>query len=399
VSLFALAPTPPPAAAVQPCPPALVQSAQAVAQLRGVAGGLTPTCRVIAPLRLRAELDRKLQRDLPLPPEEFLRALIRLGFASGEPRAMYQRLLDFYTSQVLGFYEPASDEMVLVDSPANRDAQASLLWAHELAHAAQEKRFALPSRLLAMRDNSDRQRAASAIAEGDAMLVMLLQAVPPGQEQGALATAERMAKGEGLPVPVASGVPEFFVADLLFPYTQGLATVLAAYRRGGWPAVDALLAAPPDSTAALRNPQHQARPVGDKELPPPPDGFREVLTDTVGQWALEFWLRQVLPEREAALAAAAWGGDRFRLVEDVHDPKRWALAWVIRTSTPETRRVLERALQRAAPRLLALYQKDVASPGLVWISAGATLEMRVAWPSPAHRRQPRPHLTAPIPPP
>jgi len=374
-----------------------VQSAQAVAQLRGVAGGLSPTCRVISPLRLRAELDRKLQRDLPLPPEEYLRVLIRLGFASGEPRAMYQRLLDFYTSQVLGFYEPSSDEMVLVDSPASREAQASLLWAHELAHAAQEKRFALPSRLLAMRNNSDRQRATSAIAEGDAMLVMLLHAAPPGQEQAALAAAERMASGAGVPVPAASGVPEFFVADLLFPYTQGLATVLAAYRRGGWAAVDALLAAPPDSTAVLRNPQRQTRPVSDEELPPPPDGFKEVLTDTVGEWALEFWLRQALPQEEAARLAREWSGDRLRLVEHVRDPNRWALAWVIRTTSPATRRALERALQQAAPRLLSLSANDAASPALVWISTGATLEMRVGWPSPAPRRPPRPGIMAPAP--
>ncbi len=395
-----MAPRLAPAVAVpQACPPALVQSAQAVAQLRGVVGGLTPTCRMVSPARLRAELDRKLRRDLPMPPEEYLRMLIRLGFAAGDPQAIYQRLLDFYTSQVLGFYEPASDEMVLADSPASRESQPSLLWAHELAHAAQQKRFALPSRLLAMRDNSDRQRAASAIAEGEAMLVMFLVAAPPGGEQAALAAADRMASGAGLPAPAAPGVPEFFVADLLFPYTQGLATVLTAYRRGGWAAVDALLAAPPESTAALRNPRFEALPVKDEELPATPDGFKEVLTDTVGEWALAFWLRQALPEKDVARLAREWRGDRVRLVEDASDPNHWALAWVIRTSNAAARRDLERALQDAAPRLLALSREDASPPALVWISTGATLEMRLRWPSPARSNPSRLRTRAPAPPP
>lgn len=381
------------------CPPALVETARDVAELRGVSGGLTPTCRVISTVRLRAELDRKLRRDLPLPPEEYLHALVRLGFASGDPRAMYPRLLDFYTRQVLGFYEPATDEMVLVESPAAGEAQASLLWAHELAHAAQEKRFSLPSRLLAMRHDSDRQRAASAIAEGDAMLVMLLLAAPRGQEQTALAAAERMASGAGLPIPAAPGVPEFFVADLLFPYTRGLETVLAAYRRGGWAAVDRLLAAPPNSTAALRNPSRRPPPVTDDQLPPAPDGYREILTDTVGEWALQFWLGRALPAEDATRLAGEWNGDRLRLVEHASDSNRWALAWVIRTRSSAARRLLERALQHAAPRAFSLPEGDVLTPPLLWISTGTTLEVRVNWPASTRQRLPATGVRAPATPP
>lgn len=383
----------------RPCPPALLDTARAVAELRSVPQGLTPSCRVISPSRLRAELDRKLRRDLALPPEEYLQMLVRLGFASGDPRAMYPRLLDFYTSQVLGFYEPGSDEMVLVDTPATREAQASLLWAHELAHAAQEKRFALPSRLLAMRNDSDRQRAASAIAEGDAMLVMLLLTAPKGQEQTVLAAADRMASGAGLPIPAASGIPEFFVADLLFPYTTGLATVLTAYRKGGWAAVDKLLAAPPESTAALRDPRRRPPPVTDGELPPAPDGYSEVLTDTVGEWALEFWLGQVLPTEDAARLAGEWYGDRLRLAEHTSDPNRWALSWVIRARSTTARRDLERALQRTMPRLLSLQHEGAQPPPLVWISSGATLEVRVNWPASSRRSFSRPAVNAPAPPP
>lgn len=388
-----------PAAGGNPCPSALVDTARAVAQLRAVPGGLSPACRVISPAALSAELDRKLRRDLPLPPEKYLQVLVRLGFATGDPQAMYGRLLDFYTGQVLGFYEPFTDEMVLVDTPAARDAQASLLWAHELAHAAQEKRFSLPSRLLAMRNNSDRQRAASAIAEGDAMLVMLLLGAPPGDEQAALAAAQRMASGAGVPIPAAPGVPEFFVADLLFPYTRGLEAVLAAYRSGGWAAVDRVLASPPESTAALRDPRRRPLPMGDEQLPVTPPGWAEVLTDTVGEWALEFWLGQTLPKEEAARVAREWDGDRLKLVENIADPGRWAFAWVIRGRTVAGRRALERALQRAVPRLLALEGKEAHRLPLVWMASGNTLELRVHWPAAPPARVQHPPVRAPAPPP
>lgn len=364
----------------EPCPAAFMDTARAVAQLRAVPHGLFPACRVIAPTTLRAELDRKLRRDLPLPPEKFLQILIRLGFASGDPQVMYRQLLDFYASQVLGFYEPFTDEMVLVDTPAARDALAVMLWSHELAHAAQEKRFSLPSRLLAMRSNSDRQRAASAIAEGDAMLVMLLLNTRRGEEQAALAAAQRMASGEGLPVPAATGVPAFFVADLLFPYTRGLEAVLAAYQAGGWAAVDRLLAAPPDSTATLRDPRRLPPPLGDDQLPPTPAGYTEVLTDTVGEWALEFWLGQVLPKAEATRLAREWDGDRLKVVEHISDSTRWALAWVIRARSIAARRGLERALQRAAPRLISRSKGQEHLPPLVWLASGTTLELRAGWP-------------------
>lgn len=380
------------------CPAALVATAQAVSTLRSVPDGLAPACRVISPAQLRRELDRKLRRDLPLPPEQFLKVLVRLGFINGDPKLTYERLLDFYTSQVLGFYEPDRDEMVLIDTPAATGEQATLLWAHELAHAAQEKRFSLPSRLLAMRHDSDRQRAASAIAEGEAMLVMLFLSAPPGQEQVALAAAQRAASGIDLPTPRLNDVPAFFVADLIYPYSQGLTAVLAAYRRGGWAAVDELLARPPASTAELRDPARPFSPVSNEELPPVPAGFREVLTDTLGEWAMEFWLGQVLSQDAARRLAGHWSGDRLRLVEHLSHPERWALAWVIRTPSSAARQALERGLQAALPRLLPLRGKK-GPPEVVWLASGTSLEVRVHWPAQLPAPLPAPGLKAPAPPP
>src|SRR5208337_465175 len=100
-------------------------------------------------------------------------------------------------------------------SSATSAKETSAVWAHELAHAVQEHRFHLPSQLLAMRGDSDRQRAASAIAEGEAMLVMLLVNNEGNQDVASL-DLEETALAQQAAELAAPGVPDFFVQDLVF---------------------------------------------------------------------------------------------------------------------------------------------------------------------------------------
>ena len=377
------------AALAAPCPAELTSLAAKVAQLRGVVGPFAPPCRVITAEALRAELDRKLRRDLPIPPDVYVEALVRTGFVDGDPAEIYRRLLDFYCAQVLGFYEPEADEMVVVGGAAKPEADAAMVWSHELEHAVQEHRFHLPSRLLAMKGDSDRQRAASAIAEGEAMLVMLLvEGDGESAERSLDSTAEAISKQGGqLEAP---GVPEFFVRDLVFPYATGLATVLRAYKAGSWRQVDQLLARPPETTAALLHPDRTIRylPPAGFDLPAVPAGWREVLTDTVGEWGLAFLLGRRLPSDQASAIAAAWDGDRIRLIREESHPEHWALAWQFRCLDEQTRNSLEVALQRNLPALLA----RLAPPDrlhLVWTGAGRTLSVLAVWPpAPPQPRSP-----------
>lgn len=374
------------AALAAPCPPAITAIAGQVAKLRDVPAPFSPPCRLIAPGALRAALDRKLRRDLPVAPELFIEALAGLGFIEGEPGTVYSRLLDFYASQVLGYYEPDGDEMVVVNTPAAARAEGDLVWAHELEHAAQEHRFHLPSRLLAMRGDSDEQRAASAIAEGEAMLVMFVLNTP-GVAPEALALAETAVRQQAREL-APPGVPRYFVADLAFPYTAGFAAVLRAYRTGGWTAVDRLLAHPPASTAALLHPDRPGVPgtVPAGALPPVPEGWQEVFTDSVGEWGLAFLLGRRLGTPEADALAAGWDGDRLRLVRDRARPDRWAVAWRLACRTVQARQSLEEAMQRNLPALFA----HLAPPGqleFTWVGAGRTLEVLAAWPPPSPRQR------------
>jgi hypothetical protein len=355
-----------------------------VAELRAVSGPFSPPCRLIEPASLRAELDRKLRRDLPIPPELFLDVLVRLGFIDGEPSAIYKNLLTFYTGQVLGFYEPQADEMVVVNTSSTGRVEGAPVWAHELAHAVQEHRFHLPSRLLAMRNDSDEQRAVSAVAEGEAMLVMLLLD-SPSRDTDELERAARAVRQQARSLGAPAGVPDFFVADLVFPYTTGFTATLRAYRSGGWAAVDRLLSDPPTSTAALLHPDRAGTPgtVPASELPPVPEGWEEVLTDSVGEWGLSYLLGRRLQAGQAAVAASGWDGDRMRLIRDRADPGRWALAWRLRARTAEAHRTMEEAMQRQLASLLARLTTP-RLPTLTWVTSGRTLEVRAAWPPGQH---------------
>jgi hypothetical protein len=370
------------AALASPCPTAVTAVAAEVAKLRDVAGAFSPTCRFIQASDLRTELDRKLRRDLPIPPELFLEALVRTGFIDGRPAEIYKNLLDFYSGQVLGFYEPKTDRLVVVDTPAAADVASSPVWAHELEHAVQERRFHLPSRLLAMRDDSDEQRAASAVAEGEAMLVMFLIG-DPSADAAALERAETAVRAQARALGTPGGVPAYFVADLVFPYTTGFAAVLRAYRTGGWGAVNRLLENPPTSTAALLHPERVGEPGGVPvaALPPVPAGWEEVLTDTVGEWGLAFLLGRRADARRAAEVASGWDGDRLRLIRERTDEDRWALVWRVRGRTAGACLDIEDALRRELPVLLA-HLAPTGAPALSWSASDRTFEVRAAWPAP-----------------
>ena len=371
------------------CPSELSAVARDIAVMRTVPAPFSPPCRIIASTHLAAELDRKLRRDLPLAPELFLEALVRTGMVEGDPAALYRRLLDFYGSQVLGFYEPRADEMVLIEGGTAAAMPRRMVWAHEVAHAAQEHRFRLPSRLLAIRHSGDVQRAASAIAEGEAMLVMMLLDMPAEGADDVLGAAAQAMAAQATSFPPPAGVPEYFVQDLLFPYTAGFAVVLQRYREAGWAGVDARRATPPATTATLLYPAlaPPGKPVADAELPPVPAGWDEVLTDTLGAWGLRFWLSRALPQTDADTLASHWDGDRLRLIRRPAAPHCWALAWRLRCHSEAGRIQLEATLQRHLPSLLAQLCPAKASVEFAWSSARQTLDVRANWP-PAPSRPP-----------
>jgi hypothetical protein len=370
------------------CPTLVTDTALRLAALRHVPPPFAPQCQLIQANSLRGELDRKLKSELPMAPEDYVAFLARLGFVAGEPKQIYSHLLDFYASQVLGFFEPETDQLYVVEgSAAKSEMENQMVWAHELSHAAQEKRFRLASRLLALRTSSDGQRAASAIAEGEALLVMLFLSMPTEAGADPLQAAAMLTANPEALLPAPAGVPEYFVQELIYPYSMGLTAVVKAYQAGGWDRVDRLLASPPSSTQQLENSESKASSaaISDGELPATPAGYREILTDTLGQWAIRFWLSTIVPKDQARSLAQGWESDRLRLIERRNQPGQWGLVWRLRCRSEQSCHAMKDAFETGLTPVLSHFNP----PGrceLSWASSGRLLELRLAWPPPASPR-------------
>ncbi len=272
--------------------------------------------------RSRAELVRylttKLDEDLP---EEEARArtaaYAHLGLVDPDTdlRAL---LLELYTEQVAGFYEPDSAALYVLDDQPPEALQGLLV--HELVHAVQDQSADL--RALTDPDvGGDRSTAAMAAIEGHATLVMFeylteqmtgapidLGAVPDFAAQIGPALASMTTQ-----FPALAGAPRVIRESLVFPYVDGAGYVQRLWSGGA-------RASPFDAERLPRSTEQvlfpgAAPPVGVEITV---GGGRPRLDDTLGSLELRILAEDVLglTDNDASRLAAAWDGDRWLLVED-----------------------------------------------------------------------------------
>ena len=278
------------------------------------------------------------------PPEyvqAYNRLLKHLGLvpAGADVQELYFELLE---SQVLGLYDTQTDRMFVVSRPGTPGVLDQATYAHEYDHALQDQAFDLEAVQAWATDEGDRSIARLALIEGDAMLVMTLWA------QREL-TPEQLLELAGSSSPeqeaVLDRMPAILREQLLFPYTAGLNYVLGLQLAGGWEAVDAAFANPPDTTEQILHPDRADEPA--VEVTFPSDlaagmgrGWSEALQDTLGEFQLVVWLREAgLTSADADEIGDGWGGDRVVLLEGPDDA--WAtaveVAWDSATDADEFR--------------------------------------------------------------
>ena len=227
------------------------------------------------------------------------------------------------SSQVAGLYDPDTKTMDVVSKSGQVGPIEQITYAHEFDHALQDQNFGLAKLGLDDTSNSDRALARLSLPEGDATLLMTQWA------EGHLTTLQllQLASEANDPSQTAllAAMPDDLKETLLFPYEQGLAWVTSLQSKGGWAAVDAAYADPPDSTEQILHPDKWAgheEPIAvtipanlASKLGP---GWTMPLTDTFGELQFRVWLEQVgkIPVGTAEAAAAGWGGDRMALVQN-----------------------------------------------------------------------------------
>ena len=261
-------------------------------------------------------------------------------------------------SQIAGFYDPHSKQMVLVEGAqttsvtdrmiefmVQRDLIDDMVLAHELTHALQDQHFALQDNLDKLKDNGDEELALKSVAEGDATIAGFAYVI--GRTDNAMVDSLTTHLRD-LPQTFAAqskDSPEGLSVPLIFQYSDGVRFVGEAYKRGGWRAVDALYANPPKSTQQIIDPalyfDHPQFPLAVRV-----NGYAAILKDwkqvdedTFGQLSLQLILQIGYGKNAGEVVVAKkWRGDRMAILTHGSDV---GVIWMVAFQDLESARAFE----------------------------------------------------------
>ena len=202
---------------------------------------------------------------------------------------------------VLGFYDPATDELVVRGATAT--PYVRLVLVHELVHALEDQHFDL--------DRSDLGDEAflgfQALAEGSAVRVEERYRKSLSARDRVSLGAEEIRQAAKAPTDVPRVVQVLFG----FPYAYGPDLVEAVVEAGGPSRLDAAFAAPPASSEHVLDPRSYLRRDAPRTVPVPPADGPAFDDGEIGELFLALMLDAELSNRDAVAAADGWGGDRY----------------------------------------------------------------------------------------
>jgi hypothetical protein len=304
-------------------------------------------------------------------------------------------LLDLYTEQVVGYYDPRSATLYVL-----READLASLRPvviHELVHALQDQHTSLDS-IVAQRRGNDRRAAAHAALEGHAMLVMFAalaeeaarRELDPASLPNPATELAPALEAQDEMFPVFRRAPAIIRETLLFPYVGGADFVYQLWQSrradGRNPApLDSLL---PQSTAQVLQPashflETRRDPI-ELRFESAPDGWDLLREETFGQLETTIFLGEHLGA-EARAAADGWAGDRYLLLhrEGTGDVVHWVSAWVDADAADRFAAAATRAAAARADRAVAVLRETLGRMPLVRITDAPLAAGTGAFPAPA----------------
>jgi hypothetical protein len=258
---------------------------------------------------------------------------------------LYDLFVRLYSEGVAGFYDPDTDELVLVSEAQGLNAYERTTFAHEFTHALQDQIYDLRASGFSdeMYDiDSERFEAVQAVLEGDATLLeeQYRATLTPAEER------EYDAAVDAQDVSLYFEMPQYLLYDFIFPYDQGLEFVRRYYDEGGWARVEELWQNLPVSSEQILHPERYeagdvpvvvARPALTDTLG---SGWRQLDTGVNGEWYTYLILAHgedrgaQLSQSRAGRAAEGWGGDGYSVfLRESDDALVLAAQWV--WDTPE----------------------------------------------------------------
>jgi hypothetical protein len=317
----------------------------------------------------RQELGKEM---LKMVEQEYTAVELKLMDASYKVWGLVPRELDtaalmisMLTEEVAGFYDPDTKRMVLIveDGPVkkpswlgsllgvqpafDKDEQKTTL-AHELTHALQDQLYDLNSLEAGIEDDDDMLLAFSALVEGDATLLMFVEAedvkdVSRMDPEALRATFNIMS----WMLPLAGGktfrsAPPIFRDSLTFPYFQGMLFALALAGRDGWDGVHHAYRQPPVSTEQILHPAKYLLDVDVPQTVVMPVLIKEQLAaagwahlggNCLGELQTGIMFKRVFGGKSAA---AGWDGDRYDVFSSTsNSTENLALVYVSAWDSPK----------------------------------------------------------------
>jgi len=303
---------------------ALVDSLRApVERAAGLTFKSPPSSAMRSREQVSAYLVAKLDEELPPERMRGIETAYRMFGLLPDTLQLRALLLDLYTEQVAGYYDPDSAMLFGVEG-ADR-SQLRLVLAHEMIHALQGQHLPLDS-ILSARSNNDRLTAAQAILEGQATLASL-DVLAPSQQVARnpefWELYREQVRAQQASMPVFRRAPLILRESLIFPYLQGAEFMhwwMQSPRGDTLPYGELM---PVSSEQILHPARYQAndQPVALRLAP----DTNAVYEDVLGENEIRVILATLAGSDEVqTVVPLGWGGDRYRLYQTPDGP---ALVW------------------------------------------------------------------------
>ncbi|MGH7510410.1 MAG: hypothetical protein ACREMZ_13195 [Gemmatimonadales bacterium] len=277
--------------------------------------------------QVRTYLVRKLDEELPPSKLKGMETAYRLFGLLPDTLELRTLLLDLYTEQVAGYYDP--DSSTLFGVAGADPTQLRLVLAHEMVHALQGQYLPLDS-IMDATSNNDRLTAAQAVLEGQATLSSIEVLAP---NQNVRSNPEfwelyrEQIRQQQTSMPVFAGAPLVVREALIFPYLAG-AEFMHWWESS--PLRDTLPYGPrmPVSTEQILFPERYARGDAPMSLSLPSD-TDVIYEDVLGESEIRILMARLRGAREVGSGGPiGWAGDRYRVYASPQGPALvWYLVW------------------------------------------------------------------------
>lgn len=240
-------------------------------------------------------------------------------------------MLDLLTEQIVGFYDPRSKVLYVVDGAPARERETII--GHELVHALQDQYVNLDSLQGAIRDN-DEAAAMHALLEGEAVYEQMQAVLGPGdlaaRLPGGWQRIRQSVRESSTNMPLFSAAPIVLQETLIFPYLSGAEFVRRLKLRDTTPILRQRFPVSTEQVLHAEAYDDADMPVL-VELPAPAEG-RVLYQNDLGEFETRLLLYQWSRDQNAAVrGASGWAGDRYVLFET---PRGNAIAWLTVWDTP-----------------------------------------------------------------